>query len=73
MNHLPCTNQYTYLGIPFNELLDLKQNTIKMKSKISYTVNSFFGLLTKRNVLFYFKIFLNYYYLPFLLLILLRL
>jgi len=24
MNYIPSTNQYTYLGIPFNESLDLK-------------------------------------------------
>ena len=55
MNYIPSTNQYTYLGIPFNESLDLKPIIAKMNSKINYTVNSFFSFLTNRNVPFYFK------------------
>ena len=55
MNYIPSTNQYTYLGIPFNESLDLKPIIAKMNSKINYTVNSFFRFLTNRNVPFYFK------------------
>ena len=42
MYRLPSTNQYTYLGIPFNESLNLEPIITKMDSKINYTVNSFF-------------------------------
>ena len=55
INHLLSTNQYVNIGTPFNELLDLKRIIAKMNSKINYTVNYFFGLLTNRNIPFYFK------------------
>jgi hypothetical protein len=55
MNHLSSTNQYTYLGIPFDESLDLEPIIAKMNSKKKYTVNSFFRSLTNRKVPFYFK------------------
>ena len=56
MNRLLSTNQYTYLGIPFNESLDLEPIIVKMNDKINYTNNSFYRFLTGRNVPFYFKI-----------------
>jgi len=34
MNHLPSTNQYAYLGIPFNEALNLESIIAKMNIKI---------------------------------------
>jgi len=55
MNGLLSTNQYIYLGIPFNESLDLELIIVKMNDKINYTNNSFYRFLTDRNVPFYFK------------------
>ena len=52
---LPKTKQYTYLGIPFDESLELKPIISYMNSKINFVVNSFFHFLTNQNVPFYFK------------------
>ena len=52
---LPKTDQYTYLGIPFHESLQLTPIISKMNSKISHAVDSFFRFLTNRKVPIYFK------------------
>jgi len=52
---IPKTNQYTYLGIPFNESLSLKPITSSLKCKLNYTLNSYFRFLINKNVLFYLK------------------
>jgi hypothetical protein len=54
-NTIPKTNQYTYLGIPFNESLELKPIMSKMNTKINYLVNSFHNFLSNKNAPFYFK------------------
>jgi len=47
--------QYIYLGVLFNESLDLESIIVKMNDKINHIMNSFFRFLTNRNVPFYFK------------------
>ena len=62
INPIPKTNQYTYLGIPFNESLSLKPITSNLNSKLNYTLNSYFRFLTNRFVPFYLKRLVLIYY-----------
>ena len=52
---LPKASQYTYLGIPFDESLELKPIVSMLNSKINYKVNSYFRLLTNKYVPLYLK------------------
>ena len=62
INPIPKTNQYTYLGIPFNESLSLKPITSNLNSKLNYTLNSYFRFLTNKLVPFYLKRLILIYY-----------
>jgi len=52
---LPKTNQYTYLGIPFDDSLELSPIIAKMNSKINLVVNYFSRFLSNKDVPFFLK------------------
>ena len=44
-NNLPKTDNYTYLGIPFDESLSLKPIQSKLNSNLNDKINSYFRFL----------------------------
>ena len=55
LHPLPKTSQYIYLGVPFDESLELKPIVSMLNRKINHKVNSYFCLLTNKYVPLYLK------------------
>ena len=49
-NKLPKTDNYTYLGIPFDESLSLKPIQSKLNSNLNVKLNSFFRFLINKSI-----------------------
>ena len=61
---LPKTDNYTYLGIPFDESLSLKPIQSKLNSNLNVKLNSYFRFLINKYVLISFIFSLVLYYAP---------
>jgi len=49
-NKLPKTDNYTYLGIPFDESLSLKPIQSKLNSNLNVKLNSYFRFLINKSI-----------------------
>jgi len=49
-NKLPITDNYTYLGIPFDESLSLKPIQSKLNSNLNVKLNSYFRFLINKTI-----------------------
>jgi len=49
-NKLPKTDNYTYLGIPFDEFLSLKPIQSKLNSNLNVKLNSYFRFLINKSI-----------------------
>ena len=49
-NKLPKTDNYTYLGIPFDESLSLKYIQSKLNSNLNVKLNSYFRFLINKSI-----------------------
>ena len=49
-NKLPITDNYTYLGIPFDESLSLKPIQSKLNSNLNVKLNSYFRFIINKSI-----------------------